>query len=170
MKTYPRKEEAKIAEQLPIVAGQIAGLLNQRFMPNYHNRRIFLFTSVFYLAAPAPLHPFGNLKNGRNYVWRLSKLYTRYILASLSKSMSNEPARCLTFARLRVGWRVTLSWTATTPRNFSQECGELANESKTQSRLGSLIFSSAARGMLFPVASVTSSVALTYVSINLNNY
>ena len=80
MKTYPRKEEAKIAEQLPIVAGQIAGLLNQRFMPNYHNRRIFF---VYECVLPgctcsaAPIRKFKEWKELRlTFIQIIYKIYT----------------------------------------------------------------------------------------------
>ena len=49
---------------MPVIAGQSAGLLYQRVMPNYHDQCTFsLFRSVFDLVAPAHLNSFGNHNN-----------------------------------------------------------------------------------------------------------
>ena len=46
---------------MPVIAGQSAGFLNQRVMPNYHDQYVFsLFRNVFDMVAPAPLKSFGN--------------------------------------------------------------------------------------------------------------
>ena len=46
---------------MPVIAGQSAGLLNQRVMPNYHDQCVLsLLRSVFDLVAPALLNSSGN--------------------------------------------------------------------------------------------------------------
>ena len=52
--------ERKAEEQLPIIAGQTAGLLNPRFMPIIISSFFSLLRSVLYPVAPAPLIYFAN--------------------------------------------------------------------------------------------------------------
>ena len=73
-----------------------AGLLNQRFMPNYHNQFFFLclevcFTWLHLLLCTLPKSQYDCTEmEGTTF-----DVYPRYILGSVSKSMSNEQARCL---------------------------------------------------------------------------
>ena len=56
-----KRDERKKENKLPVIAGQSAGLLYQRVMPNYHDQCVFsLFRGVFDLVAPAPLNSVGN--------------------------------------------------------------------------------------------------------------
>ena len=122
------------------------------------------FSSVFYLVAPAPLPSFRN-HNSRARKWkelRLTFIQDKKSHLYLKAGRTSRPD-VKALVTLRVGWRVTLSWTVPTPRNFFQESGVWTNEKKTHDRLASSIFPSAARGMIFPVASVT----LSYVGISL---
>ena len=86
---------------MPVIAGQSAGLLNQRVMPNYHDQCVFsLSRSVFDLVAAAPLNSFGNhhMRTQKPKELRLTFIQEKK-LKSIFKSLSNEPSRCLDFGK-----------------------------------------------------------------------